>query len=138
MSRQRDILVSESNMSDHRLDQLEGVLGSLQQAMKASEERLMKHMENMSVILSNRREERSSGGYDGEEGSISRGKGSVSSCGGSSTVPKITKLDFPRYDGMEDPTEWICRAEQFFEFQRIEEDEKLPKAEYHLDGNVQL
>ena len=107
MSRQRDILVSESNMSDHHLDQLEGVLGSLQQAMKASEEHLMKHMENMSAILSNRREERSSEGYDGEEGSISRGKGRGSSGGGSFTAPKITKLDFPRYDGMEDPTGWI-------------------------------
>ena len=56
----------------------------------------------------------------------------------SSTAPKITKLDFPRYDGMEDPTGWICRAEQFFEFQRTEEDEKLPMTGYHLDGNVQL
>jgi hypothetical protein len=35
--------------------------------------------------------------------------------------PTITtrhvKLDFPRFNGDEDPTMWICRAEQFFRFQ---------------------
>jgi len=29
----------------------------------------------------------------------------------SSTTPKITKLDFARYNGEEDPTSWICRVE---------------------------
>lgn len=32
-------------------------------------------------------------------------------------APKLTKLDFLRFDGSEDLTSWICRAEQFFEFQ---------------------
>jgi len=27
------------------------------------------------------------------------------------------KLDFPRFNGEEDPTSWVCRAEQFFRFQ---------------------
>ena len=39
---------------------------------------------------------------------------------------------------MEDPTGWICRIEQFFQFQKIVEEEKLPMAGYHLDGDVQL
>jgi hypothetical protein len=27
------------------------------------------------------------------------------------------KLDFPRFNGEEDPTIWVCRAERFFRFQ---------------------
>ena len=29
---------------------------------------------------------------------------------------KLTKLDFPRYSG-KDPTEWLTRVEQFFDYQ---------------------
>uniref|UniRef100_A0A2N9H3T1 Retrotransposon gag domain-containing protein n=1 Tax=Fagus sylvatica TaxID=28930 RepID=A0A2N9H3T1_FAGSY len=31
-------------------------------------------------------------------------------------TPRTVKLDFPRFNGAEDPTSWICRAEQFFRF----------------------
>lgn len=31
-------------------------------------------------------------------------------------APKLAELDFPRYDDSEDPTLWICRAKQFFDF----------------------
>jgi len=37
-----------------------------------------------------------------------------SESGGS--FPKVAKLNFPKYNGTEDPTSWVCRAEQFFEF----------------------
>ena len=39
---------------------------------------------------------------------------------------------------MEDPTSWVCRAEQFFEFQKIPMEEQLPLAAYHLEGEAQL
>ncbi|KAA8520977.1 hypothetical protein F0562_011650 [Nyssa sinensis] len=125
-------------MSDHRLEQVENELGSLaagqkelQQAMRASEERLLKHMENMFAHFSTH-----GGGHD-DDAESSRGPG-CSPSGGSFLEPKITKLDFPRYDGIEDPTGWICRVEQFFEFQYTKEAKKLPMAGYHLDGDVQL
>ncbi|KAL6320901.1 hypothetical protein AAG906_010710 [Vitis piasezkii] len=53
-------------------------------------------------------------------------------------IPRVTKLDFPRFNGSEDPTSWICRVEQFFEFQKIAEEEKVPLATYHLEGEAQL
>ncbi|XP_050258944.1 uncharacterized protein LOC126703934 [Quercus robur] len=38
----------------------------------------------------------------------------------------------------EDPTSWVCRVEQFFEFQKIAEEEKVPLVTYHLEGEAQL
>jgi hypothetical protein len=55
-----------------------------------------------------------------------------------SMTPKLAKLDFPKYKGVDNPTSWVCRVEQFFEFQRIEEGDKLPMAAYHLEGEVQI
>ncbi|KAL4204513.1 hypothetical protein AMTRI_Chr01g132390 [Amborella trichopoda] len=31
-------------------------------------------------------------------------------------LPGMVKLDFPKFNGEEDPTSWVCRANQFFEF----------------------
>jgi hypothetical protein len=56
--------------------------------------------------------------------------------------PTITtrqvKLDFPRFNGDEDPTMWICRAEQFFRFQGTLEGEKTALASFHLEGEAQM
>jgi hypothetical protein len=51
---------------------------------------------------------------------------------------KVTKLDFPKYNGQEDPTSWICQVLQYFDFKQIEEREKLPLAAYHLEGESQM
>ena len=56
----------------------------------------------------------------------------------SAVIPRVTKLDFPRFNGNADPTSWICRAEQFFEFQNIAKEEKISLAAYHLEGEAQL
>ena len=48
------------------------------------------------------------------------------------------KLEFPRFNEGEDPTGWICRAEQFFRFQGTSEEEKTPLASFHLEGEAQL
>ena len=39
---------------------------------------------------------------------------------------------------MEDPTSWVCGAEQFLEFQKIPTEEQLPLAAYHLEEEAQL
>lgn len=47
------------------------------------------------------------------------------------------KLDFPKFNGSEDPTRWICRADQFFEFHQTPEDDRTPLASFNLEGNAQ-
>jgi hypothetical protein len=48
------------------------------------------------------------------------------------------KLDFPQFNGEEDPTSWVCRAEQFFRFQGTHEEDKAALASFHLEGEAQL
>lgn len=45
---------------------------------------------------------------------------------------RYTKIDFPRFSG-DDPSGWIYKCERFFEFNRIEEDQKVKLAVMHLD-----
>lgn len=77
-----------------------------------------------------------------EEGSVNRnwgpqGQGGAGYAGGL-VAPKLAKLDFPCYDGLEDPTLWICRAEQFFEFQGTSLENQVKLAAYHLENDAQL
>lgn len=77
-----------------------------------------------------------------EEGSVNRnwgpqGQGGAGYAGGL-VAPKLAKLDFPCYDGSEDPTLWICRAEQFFEFQGTSLENQVKLAAYHLENDAQL
>ena len=84
-----------------------------------------------------------------EEQQMNIGNGSVNRGGGSRTArtgfgtggftaPKVAKIDFPCYERSGDLTSWIHRVEQFFEFHSTYEEEKLPLAAYHLDGDAQL
>lgn len=57
---------------------------------------------------------------------------------GNSIVPKFTKLDFPRFNGLEDPLGWLSRCEHFFRHLLTPEDEKVSLASYHLEGIAQL
>ena len=43
------------------------------------------------------------------------------------------KLSFPKFNGT-DPTGWIYRAEQYFEFQRVDPNQHVQLASFHLDG----
>lgn len=109
-------------MSDPRVDQLEQLM-----------EIITKKLED----LSNKMESRES--LPIGEASTSRNRGNrMNGSGSNSLTPKIAKLDFPCYNGGEDPTSWICRVEQFFELQQIPEEDKLPLAAYHLEGDAQL
>lgn len=57
---------------------------------------------------------------------------------GNSILPKFTKLDFPRFNGLEDPLGWLSRCEHFFRHLLTPEDEKVSLASYHLEGIAQL
>jgi hypothetical protein len=55
-----------------------------------------------------------------------------------SYTPKLAKMEFPKYKGVDDPTSWICRVKQFFEFKHTKEGDKLPMAAYHLKEEAQM
>jgi hypothetical protein len=54
------------------------------------------------------------------ESSNARSRGKNHSGSSNSATLKVAKLNFPPYGGDEDPTSWICRVEQFFEYQHME------------------
>ncbi|XP_060673303.1 uncharacterized protein LOC132803788 [Ziziphus jujuba] len=43
------------------------------------------------------------------------------------------KLFFPKFDG-EDPQGWVCKAEQYFEFQGVPANQQVTLASFHLEG----
>lgn len=43
------------------------------------------------------------------------------------------RLDFPRFNG-EDPTGWVYKAEQYFDFKDISPDQQVQLASFHLEG----
>lgn len=53
-------------------------------------------------------------------------------------LSRVVCLDFPRYDGIDDPITWIDWVEQFFEFHKTLGSEKVALAAYHLEGGLQL
>ena len=53
-------------------------------------------------------------------------------------VPRFTKMDFPLYDGNQDPLESLNKADHFFTHQQTPPDEKVSIATYHLEGDAQL
>jgi len=68
------------------------------------------------------------------ENSNARNKGKKYCRSSNLATPKLAKLNFPRFGGDEDPTRWICRVEQFFEYQQTEEGGKHLLLAYHLEG----
>ena len=52
-------------------------------------------------------------------------------------VPRFSKLDFPTYDGAEDPLNWLHRCEQFFRGQRTLASDRVWLASYHMTGMAQ-
>ncbi|XP_059441736.1 uncharacterized protein LOC132174039 [Corylus avellana] len=120
-------------MADPRMERMEQQISNLQKMlesfMKTSTEQTKKLAEKID-------DGRSKGKSESGENSTAKSRGKNSSS--SSIVSKIAKLDFPKYNGEIDPTSWICRVEQFFEFKQIEDEEKLPLAAYHLESEAQM
>jgi len=53
-----------------------------------------------------------------------------------SHAPRLVKLDFPHFNGREDPTSWICRAKQFFRFHDTPIADQVELASFHLEGEA--
>jgi hypothetical protein len=75
---------------------------------------------------------------DSSDDSMARNHAKKTNGHRNSYAPKLAKMDFPKYKGVDDPTSWICRVDQFFEFQQTEEGDKLPMAAYHLEEEVRM
>lgn len=50
-------------------------------------------------------------------------------------APTSIKLDIPRFDG-KDPLSWIFKINQFFEFHRTPEDQRLRLASFYMEGEA--
>ena len=48
------------------------------------------------------------------------------------------KLDFPRFNGGEDPSSWLCPADQFFQSHDTPAAEQVTLASFYLEGDAQL
>jgi hypothetical protein len=117
-------MVSEPGMSDPCLERLESEVGSLRKEMQE----LIKGMSTLkeSLLEKKSHEDTSSSKYGKNKGVCGSSHGSVNA--------KVARLEFPRYDGTKDPTSWICRVNQYFEFQNTKEENKVMLTTYHLEG----
>lgn len=48
---------------------------------------------------------------------------------------KLAKIEFPKFSG-DDPTEWMTKVDQFFDYQKTDPSEKVYLASYHLQGEA--
>ena len=51
------------------------------------------------------------------------------------TIPKIVKLEFPRFRG-ENPSGWIYKANQFFQLYGTPPNHKILLASYHMEDEA--
>nr|KAJ0227854.1 hypothetical protein LSAT_V11C100037070 [Lactuca sativa] len=51
-------------------------------------------------------------------------------------VPKFTKMEFPTYDGKDDPLAWLQKCEDFFEEQQTPTEAWVPQATFVLQGKA--
>jgi hypothetical protein len=49
--------------------------------------------------------------------------------------PRSVNLDFPKFDGT-DPTNWVLKAQQFFSFGQIPDNQRVPIAYFHMEGKA--
>ncbi|XP_042500062.1 uncharacterized protein LOC122078232 [Macadamia integrifolia] len=81
---------------------------------------------------SNNQQKRNGGGSNGRQNNTN----TIGTAG--TYLPKMVKLDFSKFNGSEDPTSWVCRADQFFEFHQTPDEEHVPLASFNLECDAQL
>jgi hypothetical protein len=123
---------------DQRVEQLEQNMSSLMSSNQQLMEKMSEIYAKLSTILINRKE-----GEGSHSRSERRTEGRGHTDGGLNNnnhqyTPRTVKLDFPRFNGAEDPTSWICRAEQFFRFHETPIEDHVALASFHLEGEAQL
>ncbi|EXB28516.1 hypothetical protein L484_006138 [Morus notabilis] len=112
---------------DQRFQRLEQQLAIL----SMGHDRMLKQMTDFFQAVHSREEASASQPGDARQMAMHNQTGGV-------FPPRYLRLDFPVYNGAEDPTIWICGAEQFFDFQNVAEAEKVRLASYYLEGDAQI
>ncbi|GMY34250.1 Retrovirus-related Pol polyprotein from transposon 297 [Fagus crenata] len=124
-------------MGDERVEMLANKVANLVSSTFSQQQTLKELQEMMPTLHAHM--DHIAGNRNGDHGESSHRRTNHSSMGsGGTLIPKVTKLDFPRFNGRDDLTSWICRSEQFFEFQNIPNEEWISLAAYHLEGETQL
>jgi hypothetical protein len=126
----RNNLVSEPS-----IDMAEKDLKALEERIA---ERITNQMEEMFGALSLQFQQFRADDHANHASSSKNQSGKSGRPDSGNSFPKVAKLNFPKFDGFEDSTNWVCRAEQFFEFQGTTEEDKVALAAYHLEGEAQL
>lgn len=114
------------------MNKLEEEVGSLQNG----QERLFRELRELMVNMNERFDHLSVNRHNGGRGPGPTGAGPSNNQG--AYIPRLVKLNFPRFDGSEDPTSWLCRVGQFFDFHHTQEEDRVPLASFHLEGEAQM
>jgi hypothetical protein len=133
-------------MGDNYMEKMEAKFANLtsgQQTMfQLMQDMMAKQMQEMMAAMntrmdqmtSNRNDDHGESSHRRNDAESLRGRTNYDSMGsGGTLIPKVTKLDFPRFNGSDNPTNWICQAEQFFSFQNISQEKRLQLSAYHLE-----
>lgn len=119
-------------MGDERMVKLEEEVGSLQNG----QERLFRELRELMVNMNERFDHLSVNRHNGGRGPGPTGVGPSNNQG--TYIPRLVKLNFLRFDGSEDPTSWLCRVGQFFDFHNTQEVDHVTLASFHLEGEAQM
>ncbi|XP_021596651.1 uncharacterized protein LOC110603257 [Manihot esculenta] len=124
------------------MDQRVELLEQSVQSLSGGQEGIAKRLEELFSQLNSRMDRLSIQSSPGKgveyEAHTPESRTNLTRSGSTSYTPKLVKLDFPRFDEKEDPSSWVCRAEQFFQFHHTLDDERVEIASFHLVGDAQL
>ncbi|KAF2311720.1 hypothetical protein GH714_026362 [Hevea brasiliensis] len=122
---------------DQRVEQLEQTVQSLSGGQEGIAKRLEELFSQLNVRMDRLTSQSSQGkGIDSDTATPESRIRPNSSGATSSYTPKMVKLDFPRFDEKEDATSWVCRAEQFFQFHRTPDEDRVEIASFHMIGDA--
>ncbi|GMN58129.1 hypothetical protein TIFTF001_027216 [Ficus carica] len=131
------IRASSMDLQD-QMSKLEEIVAALANSQKEMLGHITERMEQLHQQVSDKVKDdgehsaNKSGGRGGNNSGINA-FGSLNSF-----VPKTMKIDFPRYDGRDEPTTWVCGAEKYFSLHDIRESDKVTLASFYLKGDAQL
>ena len=124
---------------NQRVEQMEQNTSSLMKGQQQLVERMIEVFDKLATLSANRDEADGSHTASGKR-PMGRDYQEGNHFGGShhSYAPHLVKLDFPKLNGTEDPTSWICRTEQFFRFHDTPIENQVALASFHLEEEAQL
>jgi hypothetical protein len=121
---------SRFDLLNTNMTQVTSSLQNLQNAISELQTLSLRHSSNQQTIIQD-----VNSFTKGE--TSQKGRQPASACSFTSTCfdrsHQQLKLSFPKFSG-DDPTGWVYKAEQFFEFQNIVNDQRVQLASFHLEG----